>query len=528
MNTAMTTNAIPEIITMKDLVNRAGTNVARPRVVFEGQVYDGTLANAKTPFDAIDGMKDAVMEQFEQVTRSKEFHGMTTAQLRVSLAAVLNRSDQGIPMPISNDPTVKPSTTIVDTGYDWATGHMTTVIVPAKEMSLPGFRTLDPKKWQPAMQVAAIPGGAMLHASILRCDEDAVEGLFGMVSDHAARNSIYANQVVDQNFNFIKMVDHKPENVAMTDELTRVTKLLVLSPLRYPSALDERGMPRKSGVFLYGPPGGGKTMVKGNCLYLSARLGACAIDVDPSTGIEGFTEAVMRAKVLLDHGLKVVVAMEDMEKLAKRDRAKILDLLDGTSSKQNRIIYIGTTNFLEQIDRAMLRPGRFDAVVECALPDLSAFRQLVNVLIKEADRGDIDYEAAFPYFEGYSYAFIANAVQLIIRAAIDRAKGDLDNLAVTTEDLIDAAVSVRGHHNLMQEEVVVEPPALDALFRSISDTAIEEYLENNAVTTHDDNTNYDYIEERAREAADSVVEARIHQSAIVDEDGERRFNIRTN
>ena len=103
--------------------------------------------------------------------------------------------------------------------------------------------------------------------------------------------------------------------------------------------------------------------------------------------------------MLLDHGLKVVVAMEDMEKLAKRDRAKILDLLDGTSSKQNRIVYIGTTNFLDTIDRAMLRPGRFDAVVECALPDLSAFRQLVNVLIKEHDRGEIDYEEAFPYFE---------------------------------------------------------------------------------------------------------------------------------
>ena len=528
MNTATTTNAIPEIITMKHLVERAGTNVARPRVVFEGQVYDGTLANAKTPFDAIDGMKDAVMEQFEQVNRSKDFPGMTTAQLRVSLAAVLNRSDQGIPMPISNDPTVKPSTMIVDTGYNWETGEMTTVIVPQREMSLPGFRTLDPKKWQPAMQVVGIPGGAMLHASILRCDEDAVEGLFGLVSDHAARNSIYARQVVDQNFNYIKMVDHKPENVAMTDQMSSVMRLLVLSPLRYPSALDERGMPRKSGVFLYGPPGGGKTMVKGNALYLSAKLGACAIDVDPSTGIEGFTSAVMRAKVLLDHGLKVVVAMEDMEKLAKRDRAKILDLLDGTSSKQNRIVYIGTTNFLDTIDRAMLRPGRFDAVVECALPDLSAFTQLVNVLIKEHDRGEIDYAKAFPYFEGYSYAFIANAVQLIIRAAIDRAKGDLNELAVNTQDLIDAALSVRGHHELMQEEVVVEPPALDSLFRTINDAAIEDYLSSNEVTTYNDNTDYDAIEERAKDAADSVLEARLHQASIVDRDGERAYKIHTN
>ena len=289
------------------------------------------------------------------------------------------------------------------------------------------------------------------------------------------------------------MVDHKPENVAMTDQMSSVMRLLILSPIRYPSALDERGMPRKSGVFLYGPPGGGKTMVKSNALYLSARLGATAIDVDPSTGIEGFAHATSMAKRLLDDGHKVVIAMEDMEKLAVRDRAKVLDLLDGTSSKQNRVIYVGTTNFIESIDRAMLRPGRFDAVVECALPDLSAFTQLVNVLIKPEDRGIIDYAEAFPYFEGYSYAFIANAVQLIIRAAIDRAKGDLDEMSVNTQDLIDAAMSVRGHHELMQEQVKVEPPKLEALYREISNQAIEDYLENNSVMTENDNTDYDEI-----------------------------------
>ena len=526
MNTE-TINTIPEIITMNDLVERAGTNVARPRVVFEGQVYDGTLANAKTPFDAIEGMKDAIYEQFEKVTRSKEFPGMTLAQLRTSLAAVLNRSDQGIPMPHSNDPSITPGTVIVDIGYDWNTGKMKTIIVPRDQMSLPGFRSLDPKKWQPVMQAVPTRTGASLHCEILRCDEDAVEGLFGMVSDHAARNSIYLGQVVDVNFDFMKLTDFKPENVAITDTLRSKIELFVTGPLRYSSALDERGLPRKSGLFLYGPPGGGKTMAKTVCQYMAARMGAIVVEVDPSLGVEGFAAAAARTDVLLENGHKVVIGMEDMEKLATKDRAKVLDILDGTSSKGFRRITIGTTNFLETIDRAMLRPGRFDAVEFCGLPDLSAFTQLVKVLIREEDRGDIDYAEAYPYFEGYSYAFISNAVQIILRAAINRAKGDLSNLSVNTQDLIDAANAVRGHFDLMQEEVVKERPVLDQVFTDLVYSQVEGYLDNNAVSSHD-YTDYDSIQSIVHEQVDEVVEARLHQASIVDRDGERQFNISTN
>lgn len=529
MNTEI--NTIPEIITMNDLVKRAGSNIERPRVVFEGQVYDGTLANAKTPFDAIDGMKSAIYEQFEQVERNKEFPGMTLAQLRTSLAAVLNRSDQGIPMPVSNDPTVKPATTIVDVGYDWKTGKMNTIVVPRGEMSLPGFRTLDPKKWQPTMRAYSIPGGAGLYASILRCDQDAVEGLFGMVADHAARNSIYLGQVVDVNFDYIKLTDFKPENVAITDTLRSKIELFVTGPLRYETALDERGLPRKSGLFLYGPPGGGKTMAKTVCQYMAARLGAIVVEVDPSLGVEGFAAAAARTDVLLENGHKVVIGMEDMEKLATRDRAKVLDILDGTSSKGFRRITIGTTNFLEQIDRAMLRPGRFDAVEFCGLPDLSAFTQLVKVLIREEDRGEIDFAEAFPYFEGYSYAFISNAVQIILRAAINRAKGDLSNLSVNTQDLIDAAQAVRGHFDLMQEEVVQEKPVLDRVFTDVMYQAVEQYLESNHVTVSNDETNYSYIREIVHEEVDNVIEGRVDGASVTLEDSKGNAvegNVNTN
>ena len=525
--TTRNANAIPGTIGFGDLVKRAGSNVARPRIVFDGNVYDGTLANAKDPFAAIEGVKDAVMSEFEQVERVQKYDGYTLAEVRVALAAVLNRSDSGVPQPISNDPTITPGTMIVDVGYDWKTGHMNTLIVPKGEMSMPGFRSIPGQKWQPSMKVVMMYGQPVLVANVLRCDQDGVEGIFGYVRDWVQHNSIYAGQVVDVNFEFLKLTDFKPENVALTEDMQSKIELFITGPLQYWGALDQRGLPRKTGLFLWGPPGGGKTMVKTTAEYLAARMGAVVIEIDPSLGIEGFEAANQRSMVLLESGYRVLVAMEDMEKLARNDRAKVLDILDGTSSKGHRRITIGTTNFLEQIDRAMLRPGRFDAVEFCGLPDLVAFTHLVKVLISADDRGDIDFAEAFPHFEGYSYAFISNAVQTIIRAAVNRAKGDLDALKVNTQDLIDAAKSVRGHFDLMQQEVEKELPQLDAIFKQLIAEQVNQELNDYGVL-NDDPTDYGYISEKIRSITDEVVEGRINGASLQNDAGDTKYNLYTN
>ncbi len=523
-STELTT--IPEKISMEVMVERAGSNLSAPLVVFERNVYDGTLGHARNPIDAIEGFKEAIMSEYEVVQRTQAYEGYTPDEVRAAVAAIGARFTTGVPQPISNDPTIKPSTKIVEVGYDWQTGKMQTIVVPAGEMSLPGFVSTNPKKWQPSMQVTVGARGVPhLIANVLRRDQDAVEGVFKLVRDWANLHSIYLGQVMDVGFGFMKLTDFKPQNVALTDTLRSKIELFVTGPMLYPDALDNRGLPRKTGIFLEGPPGGGKTIAMTTCAYLFARNGGAVIVVDPAAGVDGLDAANRRTQVLLENGHQVMICMEDMEKHAEQNRAKVLDILDGTNSKGVRRCIIGTTNFLEQIDRAMIRPGRFDAVEHCGLPDLSAFEQLVKVLIEEKDRGDIDFAAAFPYFEGYSYAFIANAVQTIIRAAINTAKGDLDALKVGTQDLIDAANSVRGHHALMQEEVVKARPDLDTVFQGMVNEAVTAGLEDFELP---DSINYDYVRSMIHDETDSVVEGRLHKAQLLKDNGAAVGTIHTN
>jgi SpoVK/Ycf46/Vps4 family AAA+-type ATPase len=181
-----------------------------------------------------------------------------------------------------------------------------------------------------------------------------------------------------------------------------------------------------------------------------------------------------------------------MEKLAEQDRAAILEALDGADAKDARRIIIGTTNFIEQMDRAMIREGRFNDVVHCGLPDRQAFEQMLRIaLVRNIDGkevsfiGDhVDFDAAWceinpdgtevPHFQGFSFAFISGAVQNILRSYVVRNKGNISNLKVSTEDLIVAADGKREHFALMGMEPPPQPKQLDDLLDAMFRAAVSE------------------------------------------------------
>lgn len=518
-----TTIEIPARISRADLLQRAGSNVPPERVIFDGSVFDGTKGFATQPIESIEAYKDAVVGTFEVTERYEQFPGFTMDELAVALDKVLNLSIDGVPQIVQIEPGSPPSTRKVPIGYDMKNGRMKHHIVPAGAMSLPGFRNLS-KKQQAWMRVISHRGVPTLQAQVIRGDQGQLEGVFAFVRDYAAKFSIYLGQAVNTNFEYINMSKFKPENVALTDAARVAMQLYVQEQFKHPDELTLHGQSPKTGIFLEGPPGGGKTMLVSLGEYTVVVNGGTVIHVDPALGVDGLRHANSMAQRLLDAGHTVLISFEDMEKLAKESRETVLEILDGASAKLTRRIIIGTTNFVEQIDRAMLRPGRFDAVIHCGLPDLAAFTQLVQVLISEDKRGTINYEKAFPHFDGYSYATIANAVSIVIRSAI--ANSNSDNIKVTTQDLINAALMVRDHHNLLQEPVAEEGPALESAFRA----ALRAQFDNVESTVNEaryyDATDYDTVTQIVSEKTDEVLKYRLRGAAIEKETANRsRINL---
>ncbi|PWV43824.1 MAG: hypothetical protein DF280_00355 ['Brassica napus' phytoplasma] len=78
------------------------------------------------------------------------------------------------------------------------------------------------------------------------------------------------------------------------------------------------------------------------------------------------------------------IARNDFSQKEKEITTELLNQMDGIKSKdnENNVILIAATNRVESLDSALLRPGRFDYVVNVLLPDLKARKAILKLCAK--------------------------------------------------------------------------------------------------------------------------------------------------
>lgn len=133
----------------------------------------------------------------------------------------------------------------------------------------------------------------------------------------------------------------------------------------------DRGIPYRRGYLLYGPPGTGK----------SSFIQALAGELDYNIAILNLSERGLTDD-RLNHLLTIVpnrtlVLLEDVDAAFANRRAQtdadgyrganvtfsgLLNALDGVASAEERILFL-TTNHVERLDEALVRPGRVDMTV---------------------------------------------------------------------------------------------------------------------------------------------------------------------
>ena len=261
---------------------------------------------------------------------------------------------------------------------------------------------------------------------------------------------------------FIENPDIKWEEVGGLEDVKRELQEAVEWPMKYPGLYDKLGHNMPRGILLHGPSGTGKTLLakavatQSEANFISVR-GPELLSKWVGESERGIREIFKRAR----QSAPCVVFFDEIDSIApirgaggetavtERVVSQLLTELDGMENMHG-VIVLAATNRADMIDPALLRPGRFDKIIQIPLPDKESRKSILKInaekiptITEQSDPKHIDFEKLSEITDGLSgadTASIANtAVSLVIHEFLD-SHPDVKDIEKTT---IDAKVTMK-------------------------------------------------------------------------------------
>ena len=221
--------------------------------------------------------------------------------------------------------------------------------------------------------------------------------------------------------------------------------------LKNPERFNQMGAKIPRGVLLCGQPGTGKTLI---AKAISGEAKVPFISMSGSEFIEMFAGlGASRVRKLFEKAKKIspcIIFIDEIDAIGSRRNSsggaesennqtlnQLLVEMDGFDTDET-IIVLAATNRPEMLDKALLRPGRFDRRITIALPDMKGREAILKIHAKEKKFAeDVDLKSIAEDTAGFTGADLANILnEAAIIATIN------EHEAITNKDIEDAVKKV--------------------------------------------------------------------------------------
>ena len=237
-------------------------------------------------------------------------------------------------------------------------------------------------------------------------------------------------------------------DVAGQDE-AKETLTEIVDFLHNPNKYKEVGASLPKGALLVGPPGTGKTLIARTVageakVPFFAISGSEFVQMFVGMGAAKVRDLFKQA----NEKAPCIIFIDEIDAIGKRrdtrmgndEREQTLNQLltemDGFDGRKG-VVILAATNRPESLDKALLRPRRFDRRVQMELPDLEGRKAILNVHLKKVKHKNIDMDIIARATAGSSGAELANIVN---EAALRAVR--MGRKSVTTSDLEESVETV--------------------------------------------------------------------------------------
>ena len=283
---------------------------------------------------------------------------------------------------------------------------------------------------------------------------------------------------------FIENPDVKWDDVGGLVEVKRELQEAVEWPMKYPMLYEKLGHKMPRGILLHGPSGTGKTLLakavatESEANFVSVR-GPELLSKWVGESERGIREIFRRAR----QASPCVIFFDEIDSIApirgaggetavtERVVSQLLTELDGMENMRG-VVVLAATNRADMIDTALLRPGRFDKIIQIPLPDKESRKSILAINAKEIpivtdpkSQDYVDIEKIAEVTDGLSGADVAaianTAVSLVIHEFLDahpdvkEAEKASEGAKVTMKHFEEAVKKVREQKNLKIGQKIV-------------------------------------------------------------------------
>ncbi|MDH3384895.1 MAG: CDC48 family AAA ATPase [Nitrosopumilus sp.] len=232
-------------------------------------------------------------------------------------------------------------------------------------------------------------------------------------------------------------------------------------PIKYKEAFDYVDVKTPKGVLLHGPPGTGKTLIAKALAKMTESnfisiKGPELLSKWVGESEKGVREIFRKAR----QAAPCIIFLDEIDALVPRRGSsesgsnvtenvvsQILTEIDGLEELHN-VLIIGATNRLDIVDEALLRPGRFDRIIEVPNPDDKGREQIFKIHTKKKPLGDdVNLSKLVELTEGFNGAEIAavanRAAMMALKQYVGGKSENIKKITITQQDLLDAIDKVK-------------------------------------------------------------------------------------
>jgi transitional endoplasmic reticulum ATPase len=224
--------------------------------------------------------------------------------------------------------------------------------------------------------------------------------------------------------------------------------------------LTEEGLSKKHSVIppktivFFGPPGTGKThfvkAIAGVLSWWYIEILPSMLMVDGMEKIGANLHHIMEKARNLE---EAVIFIDEFEEIASsRDIAtrvdksitnEFLKQVPLLKNQGNKVLLVCATNYIRQLDAALLRPGRFDCIIPVGALDEDGRRTIIEHSLSKLNKGEINLERIVEMTSRFTPADIEYLFQQVAQFAFEQEYATKQDYRVTTDTIIQIIPKIR-------------------------------------------------------------------------------------